>query len=446
MKGSQTTLISSRSIFVFWSRLVLHLISLPVLLFFERLCTRLRQKTRRSEASVHLQTRNASLDAIRDISSLEMQHGLEESTDLQAQREQAHNDPVACFVVIVLVFLFQAYSTITAVFMKAVNCIEVDQHASEGHQDIDHNCHRHYMIETVSRVWVQDTSLYCYQGEHWVTGMAGGVGLSCSFLFILWIFFWVHANKHRLKNLVFIKRYGFLYQSYKEDGWGPYWEGVVFVRKALIQASVVFAIPLGPNLQSTTALGVLIVAFALHWIERPFREYKDHPNVPEYSGKCLDHFLPARISNAWRSALGAVSLNGLEAASMLVSISVFYTGIVSNDPNASEGAKMCVAACTFAINVLFVVYMLHRLYAGAHLVLDMYIVYLECQEHDEASGQMTERMDTGAPEGGGLVSFYKKCFWIRSYVVQNQEVIRRREKRIQASFAMRTMLPIREED
>ena len=417
--------------------------SLPALVFVEWICSRLSEKTRRTQTSVTTQTSDASSDEMRDIGSLEIQLGPEENTDLQAQREQAHNDPVAWFVVVVLVFLFQAYSTITATFMQAVNCIKVDQDAN----DVDHDCHgQHYMIETLSKVWVQDTSLYCYQDEHWVTGMAGGVGLSCSFLFILWIFIWVHANKHRLKNLVFIKRYGFLYQSYKEDGWGPYWEGVVFIRKALIQASVVFAIPLGPNLQSTSALGVLIVAFALHWIERPFREYKDHPNVPEYSGNALDRFLPTKIGSFWRSALGAVSLNGLEAASMLMSISVFYTGIVSNDPNASEGAKTGIALCTFAANVLFVVYMLHRLYLGAHLALDMYIIYLECRDHDEESGQITERMDVGAPEGGGPVLFFRKFSWIRSYVARNQETMRRQEERIQASFAVRTMPPIREED
>ncbi len=346
-------------------------------------------------------------------------HGVQPETesyaDLQRQREQARSDSMAGIVVVILVFIFQAFSTVTGAFMVAVNCISVDGDLDRD-QELEHHENERYAIESMSRVWIEDTSLYCYQGEHLVTGMAGGIGLCCSLLFVIWISLWIHANRTRWQDPVFIKRYGFLYSSYKQEGFGPYWESVVFLRKGLIQAAVAFAIRLGSNLQSIIALGVLLLAFVAHWITRPFTEYKNHPNVPNYCSVTLERFLPGMLCWTWRSLLRTISLNGLEAASMFMSISVFYTGIISNDPNASDGTRNAIAMCTFVANLLFILYMLHRLYAGTHLALDMYITYLIVYRGCPLDGSVPQTYDTRRPEEAADVSLFQKAKWIRAYL------------------------------
>ena len=335
--------------------------------------------------------------------------------DFQRQREQAHSDSMAGVVVIILVFIFQAYSTVTGAFMEAVNCIEVDGDV-DGDQDLKLNENGRYAVESMSRVWIEDTSLYCFQGEHLVTGMAGGIGLCCSLLFVIWISLWIHANRTRWQDPVFIKRYGFLYSSYRPEGLGPYWESVVFLRKGLIQAAVAFAIRLGSNLQSIIALGVLLLAFVAHWITKPFTEYKDHPNVPNYCAATLERFLPGMLCWTWRSLLETISLNSLEAASMFMSILVFYTGIVSNDPNVSDSGRNTMAMCTFLVNLLFILYMVHRLFAGTHLALDMYITYLIVYRGCPLDGSVPHTYDTRRPEDAANVSLFHKAKWIRAYL------------------------------
>ncbi len=417
---------------IFWYRMILHLVSLPVLCLVEWAITHLNQRKQRASSNdvPMIDDENAGGDASQD--------GGGDRAELQRQKEKARDDSMAGIVVVLLVFIFQAYSTITATFMEAVNCIGVDESLGEDQESRDDHPYGRYAIESVSRVWTQNPSLYCFQDEHWVTGMAGAVGLTCSFLLIIWIFCWIHSNKDRWKDLTFIKRYGFLYNSYKKERLGPYWEGVVFLRKALIQASVVFAIRLGPNLQSASALGVLLVSLAAHWLERPFEAHEDHPNVPEYCGQCLEYLkpiVPGIVCWAWRYLLGVLSLNGLEAASMLMSISVFYTGIVSYDPNAAATAKDVVATCTFFLNLLYVLYMLHRLYAGTHLMLDMSIIYYsEGLAADPSDRNSLPAFDAEKAKGPGLIALVRKVLWIRACSLTYAKRVNEREAEMHTYF------------
>ena len=432
---------ASQAIHVFWYRTVLHLASLPVLFAIESMMTYYKERKQRATSSSLLTTDDENIDS--DAS----QGDSEDNGDRAVQRRQkkkARDDSTANIVVIFLVFIFQAYSTITGTFMEAVNCIRVDEDLGDEQDSGRDHPYAHYAIERVSRVWTQNPTLYCFQDDHWATGVVGGAGLTCSFLLIIWIFFWINSNKDRWNDPVFAKRYGFLYNSYKKERLGPYWEGVVFLRKALIQASVVFAIRLGPNLQATAALGVLLVALAVHWIERPFEENEDHPNVPEYCGQFLENLkfiVPGIVSWGWRYLLGALSLNGLEAASMLVSISVFYTGIVSYDPNASETAKDVVATATFFLNLLYVLYMLHRLYAGTHLMLDMSITFFEGQANDLSDRGNTALFDPEKAKGLGPVALVRKALWLHAYSSSCLKRMNEREDEMHAYFSRGNLMP-----
>lgn len=92
-------------------------------------------------------------------------------------------------------------------------------------------------------------------------------------------------------------------------------------RKAVIGVVVVFAYPLGGNLQGVLALGVLLLALVLHMYKQPFRNTK---------------------------------LNVLEAASLVVSALTFYLGIMFNDPKTSTLAEVIFSAFLFLVMVLFV--------------------------------------------------------------------------------------------
>lgn len=100
-----------------------------------------------------------------------------------------------------------------------------------------------------------------------------------------------------------------------------YWDALVMARKGFIGAVVVFAYPLGGNLQGVLALGILLLALVLHMLVQPFRNTK---------------------------------LNFLEAASLVVSALTFYLGIMFNDPKTSTEAEVVFSVVLFLVMVLFV--------------------------------------------------------------------------------------------
>ena len=276
---------------------------------------------------------------------------------------------ITCLIVITIVTTYFSFIDVVRDLLRAINCIEIEEaedKIAHDHTYID------YAIETEERrVWAEDTGLVCFKGKHLPVGVVGVMGLLLAFCGIVAIVAWVPLNKRHATKPEFIARYWFLYQAYRQEWYTNAWEATILTRKALIAAVVVFSFHLGSTLQASMCAGILIVCYILHTTLMPFKIPEEHDYVPEYSG---DFFKPLRLPKLaamWVRCNNAVHLNGLESASLTGSIVVFYSAIILHDSNSSTVGRGAMVTFTFAVNALFVAYMLYRLYAGCHVLLDL---------------------------------------------------------------------------
>ena len=182
----------------------------------------------------------------------------------------------------------------------------------------------YYSIFSVARgnYWTIDTTVECFKGSHaYLTGFLGVPGV----LFLgtvpayLLIFLLYSRRKNKLKDIAVLNTHGFIYQNYKDRF--VYWEAFILVRKALIAVIIVFAYPLGANLQAVLTLGILNLALIFHMLAYPFK-YR--------------------------------LLNFLECCSLSVSISTLLIGLVFNDTNTSHAAFVFLSAVLICINSFLV--------------------------------------------------------------------------------------------
>ena len=145
------------------------------------------------------------------------------------------------WIISILAILFFTYAFLTRDLMKTINCIGVDK-SNPAEQ------YNQYSVAT-DQYWGEDTNLKCWEGKHAVLAFVLGVpGLSIiSFGAPIYLAWFLTKNKDKHYDRVFLNTYGFVYQAYKERH--VYWDAVIMLRKALIGAVVVFAYPLGGNLQ-----------------------------------------------------------------------------------------------------------------------------------------------------------------------------------------------------
>ena len=250
--------------------------------------------------------------------------------------------------------------------LGTVNCIRVNDLHLNGHP------YAQYSTEAVNRlVWTMDTEVTCFQGAHLPLGVVGFVGLALAFLFVLLIVIWVPLNRRHADDPEFIARYWFVYQAYGEEWYRRSWESVILTRKALIAAVVSFSVHLSLVLQATMCTGILTIAAILQALFLPFKAPETRQNVPDYPGGLLRSMHLPKLRSAWISFNNAVNLNLLEIMSLASSISVFYSAIVSIDLTSSESGSTAMFSFAFILNILFLLYILYRMYAGVHVLLDL---------------------------------------------------------------------------
>eukprot|EP00210_Caulerpa_lentillifera_P007342 g7018.t1 len=230
--------------------------------------------------------------------------------------EYLHSRSVIC----ILVALFFCYESINQELMRVVNCVELDVEESS-----DETGYHKYAIAR-GEYWGEDTSFKCFEGTHLtlvaILGIPGLTFFSFGIPAFLLVFLLYNRERKRIYDQDFLNTYGFVYQNYTPSF--VYWEVSIMLRKACIGGIVVFAYPLGANLQGIMSLGVLMTALVLHLIATPFK-YK--------------------------------ILNVLESFSLVVSIFTFYAGIVFNDENTSEPAKVLLSILLIIINAsLFIMF------------------------------------------------------------------------------------------
>lgn len=241
---------------------------------------------------------------------------------------------VICFLVVV----FFSYQSISEELMGTVSCIELDS------KEMDENTHYPQYSIARDRYWTEDTNIRCFEKNH--ARLAGILGIPGIILFLiglpvyLLILLLYEKTNNRLLEQDVLNTYGFIYQNY--DQRVVFWEVIILIRKASMGAIIVFAYPLGSNLQGVMALGVLILALAVHLIAVPFNH---------------------------------LTLNILEASSLLVSIFTFYVGLVSNDENTTHAADVLMSTLLVTMNLTLVIAFLVALFIYG----DRYVVAkLDC--------------------------------------------------------------------
>lgn len=229
-------------------------------------------------------------------------------------------------IITFLVVGFYSYRSISEDLMTIVSCIRLDEpEKAKAYSYDDPGTEVMYSQYSIAngRYWTEDTGIKCNSRPHtYLVGFLGVPGIVlflCGIPLYLFVFLLVQKSKGNLTNLNVLNTYGFIYQNYTEKV--VYWEVVILMRKALIGAVVVFAYPLGSNLQGIMALGILIVSLGVHLIATPFRYF---------------------------------SLNVLEALSLMVSIFTFYSGVVFNDENTTATAKVFLSVLGLIINAILV--------------------------------------------------------------------------------------------
>lgn len=162
----------------------------------------------------------------------------------------------------VLSFVAMCYVSYTSVTRTAVgvfDCIHISDVVGQHIQD--------------TKRWTLDTTVVCYGQSH-VVMVAIAIPLFLIFsLGFPVLFAWAvvkNVDRDNYKNGWIYDTMGFLYRSYRPECIA--WEAVVMLRKAALAAVIVFAYPLGGNLQTVLVVAVLLFMLYLHIIHHPFRE------------------------------------------------------------------------------------------------------------------------------------------------------------------------------
>ena len=273
-------------------------------------------------------------------------------------------------IVISIVSIYISYIDIVRELLRAVNCMEVDP-ATE-YVESDHPYLR-YATEPVKFIWVEDTKIVCFEESHLPVGIVGFAGLFFAFSGVLCIVIWLPLNKKQRTDTVFVSRYWFLYQAYRKEWYRASWESVILTRKAMIAAVVVFSVHLEPRLQATMCAGILVIAQALQCFLTPFKIFEGSNNVPDYSGWLFRVIQLPKLAMKWVQVNNRIDLNALESASLLSSSLVFFAAIIILEPSSTGAGRSVMVSFAFAVNVIYLLYILYRLYAGLHIIIDQFL-------------------------------------------------------------------------
>eukprot|EP00210_Caulerpa_lentillifera_P002965 g2831.t1 len=284
------------------------------------------------------------------------------------KRRLGHASWVTCVIVVSIITVHFSFIGIVSDMLRAVNCSRVDEIPSSLQEKF-----AQYSSEPGYHVWVEDTSQKCFTGEHLATGIVGIIGLVFALLSVVFIIVWLPLNKKHTTEHQFIARYWFLYQAYRREWYTSSWEAVILIRKAMIAAVAVFSVHLGPNLQASLCVGILAFAYILQVVIQPFKVETEQTKIAEYFNPITRYLRVKSIITKFILLSDSISLNGLESASLVSAALCFYSGILVNDSYSSSGGRNTITAVTILVNLLFLFYVLFRLYSGIHTSLDLYI-------------------------------------------------------------------------
>jgi len=231
----------------------------------------------------------------------------------------------------VLVVSYLSYIAVTKTAVNALYCIDV-------HDSVD------FENDSTTKYWAVDTALKCYDGPHTVLASVCGwpvlVLFSLGFPLVVACVLFTKRNKDGIQSPWLFEIAGFLYRSY--DKKFIYWESVILLRKAALSVIVVFAYPLGGNLQGILAVCVLMTALYLHLLCSPYRSELE-------------------------------ALNRLEGLSLFISSLTFVSGLFFNDEHTSSASRTTVGAFIVLANVLVFIYFAARFFVASATYLGIFL-------------------------------------------------------------------------
>ena len=276
---------------------------------------------------------------------------------------------ITMVIVVSIVSIHFSYIDIVRELLRSVNCVEKGEMHAEVR--LDHPYLAYATEVAGKRVWAEDTELTCFEGSHLPVAIVGIAGLILAFCGMVSIVLWLPLNRKHMTNSLFLSRYWFLFQAYRREWYTVCWESVILARKSLIAAAVVFTVHLTPALKASLCAGILTVSLALQAMFVPFKTPQKYQNLPDYAGALFSTIRLPSIAPKWLHFNNAVNLNIIESASLLSSALVFYCAVASEDTASSSLGRVFMSLLAFFVNVVFVVYVTYRLYAGLHLFLDL---------------------------------------------------------------------------
>lgn len=198
------------------------------------------------------------------------------------------------------------------------------------------------------KVWAVDTSIQCYEKEHFgLIVIAVVVLVLVSFLFPLMsaVILSQNKDKHREMGSWTMETMGFLYRAFKDKF--VFWESLIMLRKACLSIIVVFSYPLGGQSQGLLALAVVLSSLYLHLICSPYRKEFHRLNV-------------------------------YESGSLLVSCFTFIFGQFFGIERSSDSTRVLVAVGIILMNTMFFVFLLFVFFSSGLVHIK---VLLESEGH-----------------------------------------------------------------
>ena len=222
---------------------------------------------------------------------------------------------------------------------------------------------------------MEDTSLRCWKGVHLQAVILAGVGLCVCACVILFMIFILHKGKKQslLANQNFLHKYGYLYFGFKQNGLALYWESVITVRRMLLAAVTVYT---DHRETSTAQIGliaiVIFISTALQEMVKPYAaDSSPEDTFPSYAGNCFRFLFGNEYAERWVAFNQRTSLNGLEGASLFMSLSLFLVAASISNRNASKIETVMLLSACFVLNVLFFIYLIYRLWWAIHTYFDV---------------------------------------------------------------------------
>lgn len=231
-----------------------------------------------------------------------------------------------------LAVFYLCYMDTTRNSLRVLDCVDIGETAVQSVG----------AVSELSTYWTEDTSVVCYTGGH--AKLLAGLAVPLLLLVTLGMPLLILVQLRRKNSHMgepSLQPYEFLYRSYRMER--QYWEVAVMVRKGLLASLTVFRLSLGPNLQATLALAVLVVAAVVQATQRPF-------------------------------VTGGPDLNRLESMSLACSAFAFFLAVVFNDPHTSPAAAIIVSVtlilCAVAVFGHLVAAFVRELFRGVDAVIE----------------------------------------------------------------------------